>query len=155
MRWQLDSNGAYRSGAFLSAYQLISEEDHLNFDLNGDAIIGSSLTAIETIGNASLLRRGDGMAAVRVGGKVYQVSSPFGLGVGDASSTWQMLAAETVGNQNQILWHNNPGNFLHMWNLNSNWSWQFSSGNINPSSAAALDLDTHFQLDLNGNGVIG
>ncbi|MFN6134420.1 MAG: hypothetical protein ACK46L_16215 [Synechococcaceae cyanobacterium] len=25
-----------------------------------------------------------------------------------------------MGNQNQILWHNNPGNFLHMWNLNSN-----------------------------------
>jgi serralysin len=90
-----------------------------------------------------------------MGGTLYAVSSPFGLGTGDASSEWQMLAAEAVGLQNQILWRNNPGNFLHLWNLDASWSWQSSSGNFAPSSAAALGLETSFQLDLNGNGVIG
>ena len=83
------------------------------------------------------------------------MSSPFGLGVGDSSSTWQMLAAETVAGQNQILWRNNVGNYFHVWTLNSSWSWQSSSGNINPGTPAALGLETNFQLDLNGNGVIG
>ncbi|MFN9695579.1 MAG: hypothetical protein ACK550_17580, partial [Synechococcaceae cyanobacterium] len=153
--WQLNSGGAYTSGQLLSSSQLINEEAALNTDLNGDAIIGAPLTAIESQGNATLLRQSDGMATVRVGSTLYPVSSPFGLGAGDASSTWQMLAAETVAEQNQILWRNNPGNFLHVWTMNSSWSWQSSSDNFAPSSAAALGLETNFQLDLNGNGVIG
>ena len=95
------------------------------------------------------------MAALRVGGTVYPASSPFGLGTGDASSTWQLLAAEHLGGQNQILWCNNPGNFLHVWSLNSNWSWQSSFGTINPSAIAAFGLESNVQLDLNGDGVIG
>jgi hypothetical protein len=66
-----------------------------------------------------------------------------------------MLAAETVGGENQILWRNNPGNFLHVWTLDSSWNWQSSSGNFAPTSATALGLETNFQVDLNGNGVIG
>jgi hypothetical protein len=66
-----------------------------------------------------------------------------------------MLAAEIVGEQPQILWRNNPANFLHVWTLSSSWSWQSSSGNFSPLSSAALGLETSFALDLNGNGVIG
>ena len=127
----------------------------VNADLNGDAIIGGSFTTLEGNGNATLLRNSDGMAVVRVGTDQYSVTSPFGLGTGNASSDWQMLAAESVGGANQILWRNNPGNFLHVWTLNSSWSWQSSSGNFAPSSAATLGLETNFQLDLSGDGVIG
>ncbi|MFM9099848.1 MAG: hypothetical protein ACKOPS_00365 [Cyanobium sp.] len=42
-----------------------------------------------------------------------------------------------------------------MWNLNSAWSWTSSSGNFNPLSPSAIGLEASFQLDLNGNGVIG
>jgi hypothetical protein len=134
---------------------LINEEVAVNADLNGDLITGSPLTAIESQGNASLLRQSDGMAAVQIGSNLYSVTSPFGLGAGDASSEWQMLAAEIVGEQPQILWRNNPANFLHVWTLSSSWSWQSSSGNVSPLSSAALGLETSFALDLNGNGVIG
>jgi serralysin len=127
----------------------------IHADLNADGIIGTGSTTIESQGNASLLRQSDGMAAVQVGGTLYAVSSPFGLGTGDASSEWQMLAAETVGLQNQILWRNNPGNFLHVWSLDASWSWQSSAGSISPSSPEALGLETSFQIDLNGNGLIG
>jgi ELWxxDGT repeat protein len=154
-RWDLNSAATYQSGALLSPSQLIAEEVAIHADLNADGIIGTGSTTIENQGNASLLRQSDGLAAVQVGGRIYAVSSPFGLGTGDASSEWQMLAAEAVGLQNQILWRNNPGNFLHLWNLDASWSWQSSSGNFAPSSAAALGLETSFQLDLNGNGVIG
>jgi hypothetical protein len=76
-----------------------------------------------------------------------------------------MLAAEAdqqfvhrfalVTTNRQILWRNNLSNDLHVWSLDSSWSWQSSSGPINPLSAAALGLEARFQLDLNGNGVIG
>jgi ELWxxDGT repeat protein len=154
-RWDLNSAATYQSGALLSASQLIAEEVAIHADLNADGIIGAGSTTIESQGNASLLRQSDGLAAVQMGGTLYAVSSPFGLGTGDASSEWQMLAAEAVQGQNQILWRNNPGNFLHLWNLDASWSWQSSSGNFAPSSAAALGLETSFQLDLNGNGLIG
>jgi hypothetical protein len=154
-RWSLDANGAYQSGSFLSTDQLFSEETNLNADLNADAIIGAAFSTIESQGNTSLLRRNDGMAFVQVGSERDRVISPFGLGTGDSTSTWQMLAAEIIGEKNQILWRNNPGDFLHLWTLNSFWTWQSSSGNIDPLSQEALGLETSFQLDLNRNGVIG
>ncbi|MFO0015659.1 MAG: hypothetical protein ACK52U_03770, partial [Synechococcaceae cyanobacterium] len=155
VRWELNGSGAYQSGAQLTASQLISEETVVNADLNGDSIIGGNFTTLESNGNATLLRKSDGLAVVRVGTDQFSVTSPFGLGTGNASSTWQILAAEKVGNQNQILWRNNPGTFLHVWTLDASWHWQSSSANVAPSSAAALGLETNFQLDLNGNGVIG
>ena len=154
VRWDLNANGVYLSGT-LTASQVISDEVAIHADLNGDAIIGPSSSTIENKGNTTLLRNSDGMAAVRVGSELYSVTSPFGLGTGDSSSTWQMLAAEIVGEQPQILWRNNPDNFLHVWNLDPAWNWQSSFGNVNPLSGAALGLETSFSLDLNGNGVIG
>jgi len=154
-RWDLNASGVYQTGSLLTASQLINDEVAIHADLNGDAIIGHSFSTIENKGNAALLRNSDGMAAVRVGSERDRVISPFGLGTGDSSSEWQMLAAETIGVQSQILWRNNPGNFLHLWNLNSSWTWQSSSGNFDPLSPEALGLETSFQLDLNGNGVIG
>jgi hypothetical protein len=154
-RWDLNASGAYQTGSLLTASQLINDEVAIHADLNGDAIIGSAFTTIENKGNTTLLRNSDGKAWVQVGSDLYTVVSPFGLGTGDSSSEWQMLAAEAIGEKNQILWRNNPGNFLHVWSLDSSWSWQSSAGNISPSSPEALGLETSFQLDLNGNGVIG
>ena len=90
------------------------------------------------------------------GGSQKVVSSPFSFGVGDATSERQMIGAESVGEQNQLLWRNYLGNFLYTWNLDANWTWQpCSGGTINPLSAAALGLETNFPLHLNGNGLIG
>jgi hypothetical protein len=66
-----------------------------------------------------------------------------------------MLAAETVEGTNQIAWRNNALNILHVWSLDAGWNWQASSANINPFSPEALALETSFQNDFNGNGVIG
>jgi ELWxxDGT repeat protein len=154
-RWDLNASGAYQTGTLLTASQLINEEVAINADLSGDAIIGSAFTTLESKGGATLLRNSDGKAWVREGSDLYTVASPFGLGTGDSTSTWQMLAAETIGEKNQILWRNNPGNFLHVWSLDASWSWQSSAGSISPSSPEALGLETSFQIDLNGNGLIG
>jgi hypothetical protein len=164
-RWQLDRSGSYQSGTFLSSSQLISEEVGLNADLNGDRIIGRAARVIENNGRVSLSANRDGLAIVADPNGSFVVGSPFDLGVGDSSTEWQMLAAEAdqqfvhrfalVTTNRQILWRNNLSNDLHVWSLDSSWNWLSSSGRISPLSAAALGLEARFQLDLNGNGVIG
>jgi hypothetical protein len=109
-------------------------------------MIGAAFTSLDFWGNASLLRRSDGQAFVETNGNRYRVRSPFNLGTEDPSGEWQMLAAETVGNQNQILWRNNPGNFLHVWNLDSSWNWQSSAGTIDPTSPQGSTLLAQFGL---------
>lgn len=66
-----------------------------------------------------------------------------------------MLATETVGGKNQILWRNNTSNFLHVWNLDANWRWQSSYGTIAFNSNDAFALEASFQVDANRNGLIG
>jgi hypothetical protein len=155
--WTMDSNWSWiGSGGFAGLDSLAAMDLETTYDLdaNRDGLTGQTLS-LDSQGNAALLRRNDGKAYVEVAGVSDAVISPFGLGTGDASSDWQMLAAENVGGQNQILLRNNPGNVLQVWNLNSTWSWQSSSSNIHPFSAAALGLETSFQVDANGDGMVG
>ncbi|MFN7900194.1 MAG: hypothetical protein ACK5N0_11130 [Synechococcaceae cyanobacterium] len=63
-----------------------------------------------------------------------------------------MLAADNVAGKIQIIWHNNPGNVLHVWSLDPAWNWQSSPGNISPCSLKALGLEASCQIDLNGKG---
>ena len=147
-RWSLDSGGVYQSGSFLSPDELYSDETSLNADLNADSIIGASFRAIESQGNATLLRRNDGKAYVDVGSERFVVTSPFNLGTEDPSGEWQMLAAETVDGKNQILWRNIPSGFLHLWTLNEAWDWKSSAGRIDPLSTEAHGLEISFQLNL-------
>ena len=111
--------------------------------------------SVESQGNTALLRRADGSPVVEVGGTRYNVSSPWGTPVGSPSSQWQMLAAETIGGSNQILFRNNTFNYLHTWTLNSHWNWTASFGTINPSSAQGWDLESSFHVDANNDGIIG
>ncbi|HCQ21330.1 MAG TPA: hypothetical protein DIU28_07770, partial [Anabaena sp. UBA12330] len=56
---------------------------------------------------------------------------------------------------NQVLWKNVSGNFLHIWHLESNWNWVSSEGNWGLNSAEALTQETVFGVDANGDGKIG
>ncbi len=163
--WQLSSSGSYESGTFLHPSQLIAEEVGLNVDLNSDSIIGHPSEVIDNRGRVTLSSNKDGRAIVDFAARTYTVKSPFDLGVGNSGTEWQILAAEAdfrsvsrwgfEPTNCQILWRNNLGNFLHLWSLDSSWNWQSSSGMVNPLSADALGLESRFQLDLNGNGLIG
>ena len=68
---------------------------------------------------------------------------------------WQTIAAETVNGDNQVLWKNVAGNYLHIWHLDSNWNWVSSEGNWGLNSAEALAKETVFGIDANSDGKIG
>ncbi|MFO0039312.1 MAG: ELWxxDGT repeat protein [Synechococcaceae cyanobacterium] len=110
---------------------------------------------IEAKGNAFLNRRSDGQAVVFKGTTSFNVSSPWGANTGDTNSDWLMLAAESIGGNNQILWRYKPTNQIHTWTLNPNWAWQSSSPLINRTSPETWAIESGFQIDLNGDSIIG
>jgi len=114
-------------------------------------------TPLEAQGNTKLLRRGDGMAFVETGaGRRQEITAPWGVTTtGSDSSEWQMLAAEKIGDTNQVLWRNNTASFLHVWNLDANWTLQSTSGADGFNTPTALALETSFQVDGNRDGIIG
>jgi hypothetical protein len=64
---------------------------------------------------------------------------------GSASSTWQMLAAETIETANKILWRYNPTGHVHVWDLDSNWAWTGAdNGLVDPFSSAGSNLLAQF-----------
>ena len=67
---------------------------------------------------------------------------------------WSVLAAETVYGVNQVLWKNTAANRLHLWKLDGNWNWQSSSLWDEVSSSIGQQLETEFEIDLDGNGTV-
>ncbi|MFN9620777.1 MAG: Calx-beta domain-containing protein [Synechococcaceae cyanobacterium] len=156
--WTLDENWSWLSSSGLinrrepEGWQL---ETGFQMDLNRDSIIGAPFTTVESQGNTSLLRREDGQALVRQGEASYAVTSPVGASTVEINADWQMIAAESVLGQNTVLWNVKSTNQLHTWTLDASWVWQSSSGMINRNSAEAWALETNFQMDLNGDSIIG
>ena len=125
-------------------------------DGNRDGITGVPFTTLEAQGNTKLLSRGDGKGFVEYGaGMRQEISSPWNCPAGSDSNEWQMLAAEKIGDTNQILWRNNTYNFLHTWSLDTNWTWQASSGADPFNTPRAWELETSFQVDGNRDGIVG
>ena len=158
--WSLDANWNLQStsGADLfntpRAWEL---ETSFQVDGNRDGIIGNPYTTLEAQGNTKLLRRGDGIAFVQTGaGTRHEITVPWGVSAtGSDSNEWQMLAAEKIGDTNQVLWRNNTSSFLHLWNLDANWNLQSTSGADGFNTPRAWELETSFQVDGNHDGIIG
>ena len=128
----------------------------------GTILNAAPSTTIDLFGNTRLLNRGDGMAFVEFGpgpgpipGMRKEISSPWNSPVGNEFSEWQMLAAETIAGNNQILLRNNTYNFLHTWTLDANWNWQSSNGADAFNSPGAWWLESSFQVDANRDRIIG
>jgi hypothetical protein len=157
--WYLDANWAWQSSSPLidrTSPEAWDIEIGFQLDLNNDTIIGAPFSTVESVGNTTLLRRGDDRAFVESAGGVRQiVSSPWGAGVGNPTSEWSMLAAENIAGNNSILWRYSPTNQLNVWALDSTWTWTTSSPLIDRSSPQTWALETGFQLDLNGDSLIG
>ncbi|MDB9414783.1 hypothetical protein PN446_19935, partial [Microcystis aeruginosa CS-567/02] len=139
--WSLDSNWNWQSSTGwwgLNSSEAFTQETNFQQDFNGDGIIGSPYTPIETFGNTKLVKDTTNKLYAQIGN-----NNPIAIKIGGTQTTtniypgWQTLAAETVNGVNQVLWKYNDGNYLHLWNLDSNWNWQSSTGwwGLNSSEA--------------------
>ncbi len=142
--WSWISSGVTDGLSSPAAWNL---ESSFQVDANNDGIIGAPYSTIEAQGITTLLSSGAGQAFVSVASAApIQVSSPWGATIGSHSSTWQILAADTINGSNQILWRHNAANFLHTWTLDSFWAWTASGGVDDPSSPQGSALLSQFGL---------
>ena len=157
--WSLDSNWNWQSSTGwwgLNSSEAFTQETNFQQDFNGDGIIGSPYTTIETFGNTKLVQDTTNKLYTQIGN-----NNPTAIKIGATQITtniypgWQTLAAETVNGVNQVLWKYNDGNYLHLWSLDSNWNWQSSTGWWGLNSSEAFTQETNFQQDFNGDNQIG
>ncbi|MDB9436099.1 DUF4347 domain-containing protein, partial [Dolichospermum lemmermannii CS-548] len=113
--------------------------------------------AIESVGNTKLVKDESNNYFTQIGTNTPVAIKNGGQQISQDiyGSGWQTIATETVNGDNQVLWKNIPGNYLHIWHLDSNWNWVSSEGNWGLNSAEALTQETKFGIDANGDGVIG
>jgi hypothetical protein len=157
--WSLDSNWNWQSSTGwwgLNSSEAFTQETNFQQDFNGDGIIGSPYTTIETFGNTKLVQDTTNKLYTQIGN-----NNPIAINISGTQITtniypgWQTLAAETVNGVNQVLWKYNDGNYLHLWSLDNNWNWQSSTGWWGLNSSEAFTQETNFQQDFNGDGIIG
>ncbi|MEA5530981.1 bluetail domain-containing putative surface protein, partial [Dolichospermum sp. UHCC 0684] len=156
--WHLDNNWNWVSSEGnwgLNSAEALTQETNFSIDANSDGVIG--YTPIESAGNTKLVKDATNKYFTQIG-----TNTPIAIKNGGQQiyqdiygSGWQTIAAETVNGVNQVLWKNISGNFLHIWNLDSNWNWASSQGNWGLNSAEALTQETIFGIDANSDGVIG
>jgi len=157
--WRLDSNWNWVSseGQFgLNSAASFTQETNFGIDTNGDGIIGNPYSLIESAGNTKLVKDTANKYFAQVG-----TATPIAIKNGgqqifpDIYPGWQTLAVETVNGDNQVLWENTAGNYLHIWHLDNSWNRVSSEGQFGLNSAAAFTQETNFGIDANGDGIIG
>ena len=103
---------------------------------------GSVILGTDTSGN---LRAGG--TPVRSGGGPVNYDSFRSWG-------WTARAAEPVNNVNTVAWQNAAGE-LRFWRLDSNWNQLTADGRVAPRTAAFWQAEQDFEIDFDGDGVIG
>ncbi|WP_254446949.1 lectin-like protein [Dolichospermum sp. UHCC 0259] len=161
--WRLDNNWNFVSseGAWgLNSAEAFTQETNFGIDANGDSVIGSPVsnlyTPIESAGNSKLVKDATNKYFTQIGTNTPTAIKNGGQQIyQNIYAGWQTLAAETVNGENQVLWKNTAGNYLHIWRLDNNWNWVSSEGQFGLNSAEAFTQETNFGIDANGDGVIG
>ena len=67
---------------------------------------------------------------------------------------WTTLGAETIGDENLVLWSHTKG-LLHYWHTDSSWSWQSGFGEYYDGSSEYYLAEVQFGIDVNGDGTLG
>ena len=155
--WRVDANWNYvASDAFVSgtSAEALALETSFQTDLNGDGVVGSSFTTIESGGSVSLVKNSGGLVFAKVGTGTPDDITLGGSQVSEISGPWRIVAAETIDGVNKVASRHDSG-VLNIWRVDANWNYVASDAFVSGTSAEALALETSFQTDLNGDGVVG
>jgi 20S proteasome alpha/beta subunit len=160
--WSTDSNGNYVSSITNlvsgTSFALEALEPSFHQDLNSDGVMGPpGMTVIETagitwltqIGNQYYLYNTSGSGPVLKLAGAPVVTGQFGAGV-------VLIGAEQTASGYEVALMVTGANEYVVWNTDSNGNYvSAATGLVSGQSAALIALETSFQQDLNGNGVIG
>ena len=160
--WTLDSNGNYLSNAInpvagnTTAFEAI--ETTFNQDLNGDGVIGVATTTIKVDGATTLAEVGNNYFLNPTSGGTGPELKQGGVTVTAGEfGTWTSISAvQLSGGGYDIAWHDTSSGLYSVWTLDTNGN--YLSNAINPvagNTTAFEAIETTFNQDLNGDGVIG
>lgn len=137
-----------------------SIETVFNLDLNGDGTIGAPKIAGTTIATSG------STALVEVGSNFFLNNTSSGTGpeltkggtavtVGEWA-TWAPIAAVQTATGYDVAWHDPANGVYTVWSTDSNGSYLANIVPAGPGNSTAFkQIETVFNLDLNGDGVIG
>ena len=159
--WTTDSIGNYLTNTadFAStSATLASVETKFQQDLNGDGVIGATATTatIEAVGSTSLVKvssnyylnpvAGGSGPPLKFNGTDF-VSGQFG--------TWTPIGAEATGSGYEVAWKDTSSGRYTVWTIDSNGNYLTNTADVAGTSATLASVETKFQQDLNGDGIIG
>ncbi len=118
---------------------------------------GPQETPLSTVGGVALLQDpGNGRFWVsRDGGPASAITWGGAPLAGTTLPDWQLLAAAGGGEGNSLLWRHRTSGEIVTWSLDDNWVSVGGSAPMAPSSAEGRKAEHRFQIDLNGDGVVG
>ncbi|GBE75973.1 hypothetical protein myaer87_32000 [Microcystis aeruginosa NIES-87] len=157
--WYTDTNWRWLGGDStnglntLDAYNL---EKKFQFDANGDGRIGMTFTNLEAAGSVAIVRDTLNRLYARTSLGDTAIGAINGTPLTETSNPGrQILGAETLYGINQIVWRNTTTNALELWTMDADWQFVESEEAIARTSPTALQLELDFEMDLNGDTVIG
>ena len=142
--WITNSAGAFIGGGVVN--NVVDVEAFYGVDLNGDSTIGHTITNVETDGSTTLQSSTQG---------VYLIDGSISLtynGANVGPSTfpgWQAIQTEASGGGYKVLIKNTDGSYAE-WVTNA--TGEITSGALIDN---VVDVETFYDVDLNGDSTIG
>jgi cytochrome c2 len=162
--WDTDASGNFVSGPISNvsgtSAALESIETSFNDDLNGDGTIGvplpSNLTVIESSGTTTLLTDGTYYYLEPNGGTAVKFSyggAPVTVG---EFGVWAPIAAQQIATGYEVALEEVGADLYGVWDTDGSGNWASAPlSNVTGTSAALESIETSFNDDLNGDGIIG
>jgi serralysin len=140
-----------------SSTALKALEPSFQQDLNGDGVIGTAATVIEAHGNTSLTVVGNNYALNPSGGGTGPLLKYGSVITVGQYGAWTFIGAEQISGGYEVALHLPGSDQYTVWNtdINGNVVSNGTGGIVSGASTALRSLETSFQQDLNGDGIIG
>jgi serralysin len=163
--WNTDSSGGFVSngtgGVVVSGSSsaITSLETSFNQDLNGDGVLGASVssTVIESFGSTSLVQVGSNYYFYPVGGSSGPQFKYKGSPVAVGQYEWSFIGVEQTASGYKVAMRIQGTDQYTVWNTDSNGNF-VSNGTggvvVSGSNSAITSLELSFNQDLNSDGVI-
>ena len=158
--WSTDSSGNYTSnliGAVSgTSTALESLETTFNQDLNGDGTIGIPKVVVQTDGSTALTEVGNSFYMYNSGTGPELKYAGAAFTVGEFGGWTPIGAVQVAGGGYDVAWHDPSSGLYTVWSTDSNGNYLSNLvGAVSGNSTALESLETTFNQDFNGDGVIG
>jgi YVTN family beta-propeller protein len=150
--WRLDAGWRQTAGEGWVAprtTEFYAAETAFGTDFDGDTIIGSPITTLESSGSVTLAY--DGAGNLLANGQLVTFNNAPFRHTTDPNAVWRAMAADVDRGVNTLVLKHSSG-FLHFWRMDANWRQVSGDGWVAPGSATFYATELAFDADLDGDG---